>query len=468
MGQPKILLLDDDKNLLRVLSYHVREAGFAVTPLSSPTKALELLGEESFDLVITDLRMPEMDGLEFLGRLRVRDQNLPVIVLTAYGSIDKAVEAVRQGASDFLAKPVEKAELVHAIGRVLQMADLIEQNKRLARAVEAKFEFKGIVGTSKRFREVLEMAAQLATVDTTVLIQGESGTGKELLARAIHFNSTRRNRPFVVVNCGAIPSDLLESELFGHRRGAFTGAVADKKGKFEVADTGSIFLDEIGELPANMQVKLLRVLQQRELDVVGDPHTRSVDVRVLAATNRDLQQMMGEGLFREDLFYRLSVAPLHVPPLRHRREDIPLLLHEILDRVNSRMSRDVRIEDDAIERMQRYDWPGNIRELENLLERLVVFNRSGVIAAGDLPESVRAPRHMIGRIGFELPEDGLPLEDLEREILAAALEKHGWNQSQTARYLAITRNTLIYRMQKYNLRENDGPEAVASDSAQRE
>ena len=467
MGRPKILLLDDDKNLLRVLSYHIREAGFDVSPLSSPSEALEILSTESFDLVVTDFRMPEMDGIEFLRRLRARDHELPVIVLTAYGSIDKAVEAVRQGASDFLSKPIEKAQLLHAIRRVLQMVDLVEENRRLTRAVEEKFEFKGIVGSSKRFREVLEMASQLAAVDTTVLIQGESGTGKELLARAIHFNSDRRNRPFVVVNCGAIPEDLMESELFGHKRGAFTGAVADKKGKFEVADTGSIFLDEIGELPMNMQVKLLRVLQQRELDIVGDPHPHTVDVRVLAATHRDLQKMMKEGLFREDLFYRLSVAPLQVPPLRERREDIPLLLQDILDRLNARMGREVRIEPDVVQRLQRYDWPGNVRELENMLERLVVFNRSGTITTGELPENVRTPKHTIGSVGLELPEEGLSLEDLEKEVLTAALEKHGWNQSRTARYLSITRNTLIYRMQKYNLRENDGPETMASDPAER-
>ena len=461
MRQPRILLLDDDKNLLRVLSYHIRDAGFEVTPLSLPSEALDILSDGTFDLVVTDLRMPEMDGLEFLRRLQAQNRNVPVIVLTAHGSIDKAVEAIREGASDFLSKPIEKAQLVHAIGRVLQMADLIEQNRRLAQAVESKFEFKGIVGSSKRFRETLEMAAQLASVETTVLIQGESGTGKELLARAIHFNSERRNRPFVVVNCGAIPEDLMESELFGYRRGAFTGAVTDKKGKFEAADTGTIFLDEIGELSTKMQVKLLRVLQQRELDIVGDPHPRPVDVRVLAATHRDLQQMMKEELFREDLFYRLSVAPLQIPPLRERREDVPLLLLSILSRLNSKMEREVVIDEEAVRRMQHYDWPGNVRELENMIERLVVFSRTGRIGVRDLPESVRSPRRTISQIGIELPEEGFSLEQLERDVLEAALERHAWNQSRTARYLGITRNTLIYRMQKYNLREDDGPETVA-------
>ena len=338
----RILLVDDDRNLLRVMSYHIAEAGFEVIPLSQPTLALGRLGEEPFDLVITDLRMPEMDGLELLRRIRALDAALPVIVLTAYGSIDKAVEAVKCGASDFLSKPFEKEEILQAIAKALRMADLIEENRRLAQAVQEKFEFQGIQGSSRRFREVLEMAEQLAGVDTTVLIQGESGTGKELLARAVHFNSPRRSRPFVVINCGAIPADLLESELFGHRKGAFTGAVADKKGKFEIADTGSVLLDEIGEIPLAMQVKLLRVLQEREIDVVGDPHPRPVNVRVLAATNRDLQARMEAGEFREDLYYRLKVMEIVLPPLRERLEDLPVLVEHFCTRFNTEFKRPLK------------------------------------------------------------------------------------------------------------------------------
>lgn len=451
MRKAKILLVDDDRNLLRVLDYHLSEAGFEVIPLSSPREALRRL-DEGPDLLVTDLRMPEMDGLELLRRVRGQRPELPVIVLTAYGSIDRAVEAIRNGAADFLSKPFEKEEILHAIHKALQLADLLEENRRLAREVQSKFEFKGIAGKSKSFLEVLSMAEQLAAVETTVLITGESGTGKELLARAIHFNSARKAGPFVVVNCAAIPRDLMESELFGYRKGAFTGALSDRKGKFETAQGGSIFLDEIGDLPFNMQAKLLRVLQEREIDVLGDPKPRAVDVRVLAATNRNLSELMAQGAFREDLYYRLSVAPLHVPPLRDRREDIPLLVHHILTGLISRTGKEVEITPAAVEALQAYDWPGNVRELENHLERLVVFNRSGRIQPEDLPPQIRRPTRVLGKVRIELPEEGFSLEELERDILAAALERHGGNQSKTARYLGISRNTLLYRMQKFQLK----------------
>lgn len=448
---PKILLVDDDRNLLRVLAYHLAEAGFEVISLTSPRAALERL-EEDQDLLITDLRMPEMDGLELLREARLRRPRLPIIVLTAHGTIDRAVEAIRAGASDFLTKPFEKEEILHAVHRALQMAGLIEENRRLSREVQARFRFKGITGSSKAFLEVLSMAEQLAEVETTVLLTGESGTGKELLARAIHFNSNRNSGPFVVVNCAAIPSDLMEAELFGYKKGSFTGALADRKGKFEVANGGSIFLDEIGELPVNMQAKLLRVLQEREVDVLGESQPRAVNVRVLAATNRNLQEMMQQGIFREDLFYRLSVAPIHLPPLRERREDIPLLVHHLLEKLVARTGKEAVISAEAVEALQRYDWPGNVRELENQLERLVVFNRTGIIGIEDLPAELRRPTRVLGKLRLELPESGFSLEELERDILAAALERHGGNQSRAARYLGISRNTLLYRMQKFNLR----------------
>lgn len=449
----KILLVDDDKNLLRVVSYHIEELGFEVTPVDSAELALEAMSEESFDLVITDLRMPGIGGLELLERVRSFDSEIPVIVLTAYGTIDRAVEAVKAGAFDFLSKPFEKAEVEHAIGKALQLAHLLKENRRLARAVEEKFEFKGIVGSSKSFREVISLASQLAQVDTTVLIQGESGTGKELLARAIHFNSRRKSKPFVVINCGAIPADLIESELFGYKKGAFTGAITNKKGKFETADTGTIFLDEVGELPISMQVKLLRVIQEREVDVVGDPHPHPVDVRILAASNRELQGLMESGAFREDLFYRLSVAPLHVPPLRERREDIPILIHHILSKLGQKIDKEVEFDGSVLEILRQYDWPGNVREMENLLERLVVFNRTGRVTASDLPDPLRRPLQSVGKVKLELPDEGFSLEELEREILWLALEKNDWNQTHAAQYLDISRNTLVYRMQKFDIKK---------------
>ncbi|MBI2821915.1 MAG: sigma-54-dependent Fis family transcriptional regulator [Acidobacteria bacterium] len=455
MKRPNILLIDDDRNFLRVLTYHIQEFGFQPLPVSSGSEALQRLAEEKVDLVITDLKMAEMDGLEVLDEIHKRRGELPVVVLTAHGSIDKAVEAIKRGAVDFLTKPFEKEEMRQAIANALKLAHLIEENRNLAQVVRRQFEFEGILGSSKEFREVLEAAEQLAEVDTTVLIQGESGTGKELLARAIHFNSRRRGKPFVVVNCGAIPTDLMESELFGFRKGAFTGAAADKKGKFEVADAGTLLLDEVGELPAHMQVKLLRVLQEQELDVVGDPKPRPVDVRILAASNKDLFVLMQQGAFREDLYYRLSVAPLWLPPLRKRCEDLPLLLAHFLEKFNRKFGREVTFEPAAIEALQQYDWPGNVRELENIVQRSVVFDKDGIVRKDDLPPHFQRPTRAVGKVVLQLPEDGICMEDLERDLLRMALERHHWNQTHAAHYLGISRNTLIYRMQKYEIRPGD-------------
>jgi len=452
MRHPNILLVDDDRNFLRILTYQVQELGFHASAVSSAEKALERLKEERIDLVVTDLKMSGMDGLELMAEIQKRDPKIPVVVLTAYGSIDTAVEAIKGGAFDFLTKPFEKEEMHHTITKALKMAHLIEENRLLSQAVREKFEFEGIIGSSKKFKEVLELAHQLSEVDTTVLIQGESGTGKEILAKAIHFNSARRNKPFGVVNCGAIPETLLESELFGYKKGAFTGAVSDKKGKFEVANSGTVLLDEVGELPLNMQVKLLRVIQEKELDVVGDPRPRLVDVRILAASNKDLAQLISEGLFREDLYYRLSVAPLWMPPLRERREDIPLLLHHFLEKINQRFGKEVRLEPAAVAALQQYHWPGNVRELENIVERLVVFDRQGAVGPEDLPLEFHPSTPSTGKILFQLPQEGFSLEEVECDLLRAALERHDWNQTHAAQFLGMTRNTLIYRMQKHNLR----------------
>jgi DNA-binding NtrC family response regulator len=452
VGRPKILLLDDDKNLLRVLSYHIREAGFDVSPLSSPSEALEILSTESFDLVVTDFRMPEMDGIEFLRRLRARDHELPVIVLTAYGSIDKAVEAVRQGASDFLSKPIEKAQLLHAIRRVLQMVDLVEENRRLTRAVEEKFEFKGIVGSSKRFREVLEMASQLAAVDTTVLIQGESGTGKELLARAIHRDSTRSDKPFVAINCAALPEGLAESELFGHAKGAFTGAVSDSLGHVRSAHGGTLFLDEVGELSLTVQAKLLRFLESGECQGVGQRRSETVDARVLAATNRGLRGLVKEGRFREDLFYRLNVVPLELPPLRERTGDLARLLRGLTEELAMRHRLEPpRYTKDALAALEAYPWPGNVRELRNFCERMLVLFSGRKVEATNLPREIRtldgASRTVPGH--FSLPDSGIDLAELEVTMIRQALDKTRGNRSRAARLLGISRDTLLYRLKKY-------------------
>ncbi len=453
MKHANILLVDDDRNFLRVLAYHIHEFGFRAVPASSGSEALQLIKEQKFDLVVTDLKMPEMDGLELLAQIRKLDSDVPVIVMTAFGSIDKAVAAIKEGAYDFLTKPFEIEEMRLTISNSLKLTSLLEENRRLAQAVQTKF--KGLIGSSKKFKNVLDLAEQLAAVDSTVLIQGESGTGKEILARAIHYNSRRKNQPFVVVNCGAIPLDLIESELFGYKKGAFTGAVADKKGKFEIADSGTVFLDEVGDLPLSMQVKLLRVLQEREIDIVGDPRPYPVNVRILAATNRNLQQLMQDGSFREDLYYRLSVVPLHLPPLRERREDIPLLAHHFLEKLERKFNKEVSLDESVIETLKAHSWPGNVRELENIIERMVVFNKGETLKVEDLPLELRRPGQSYGKMRIQLPEEDFSFEEVERDILTAALEKHRWNQTRTARYLGMTRNTLIYRMQKYGIREED-------------
>ncbi len=378
----RILLVDDDRNFLRVLAYQVAEFGFQVISATGAGEALGHIDGGKIDLVLSDLRMPGMDGLQLLQEVRRRALDIPVILLTAHGSIDKAVDAIKAGAFDFLQKPFEKEELRVSVLNALKMADLVKENRVLAEAVRQKFSFAGVVSASSSFKNVLAQAAHLAQVETTVLIQGESGTGKEVLARAIHYNSSRARKPFVTVNCGALPENLVEAELFGYKKGAFTGAVSDKKGKFESASQGTIFLDEVGELPPAMQVKLLRVLQAREVDVVGDPVPRRVDVRIIAATNRDLQKMLRDGEFRDDLYYRLSVAPLTTPPLRQRPEDVPLLVHHFADRFNEKFGKQVAFSQEAIDHMQRYRWPGNVRELENVVERLIVFNTTGQVAIG--------------------------------------------------------------------------------------
>ncbi len=453
MSSLSVFVIDDDRSFLRVLSYQVQEMGFEVSAFESPVAALERLKSGDADVVITDLVMPEMNGLDLLEEIATIDLAIPVIVLTAHGSINLAVEATRRGAFEFLTKPFEKEQLEQVIRNALNLSNLVRENQRLNQAIQDRFKFDGIIGTSGRFREVLRLAEQLAELDTTVLIQGESGTGKELVARAIHYNSPRRNRPFVVINCGAIPKDLMESELFGYRKGAFTGASTDRKGKFETADSGTVFLDEIGELPLNMQVKLLRVLQQKEIDVVGDPRPRPVDVRIIAATNRNLLEMVQQHDFREDLYYRLSVVPLNLPPLRDRYEDIPLLAHHFLQKYQAKLGKTVQLAPEVMEALQGYEWPGNVRELENVMERMVVFARKPLIGLRDLPAMLRVRSiRSLGDVIIHLPEKGFSLEGLEKDILRSALEMHNWNQTRAAAYLRLTRNTLIYRMHKFGLR----------------
>ena len=452
MERPGILVADDDDSFRRVLEYQLKEAGYGVTAAADGSRALEVFSQNRFDAVLTDLDMPGLSGTDLLKAVKEQSPDTPVIVITAYGTIDSAVDAMKSGAYHYLTKPVNRDVLLHTLEQALKFSGLVSENRNLREAVSAQFTFEGFVGSSTGMRRVIEQARQLARVDTTVLITGESGTGKEILAKAIHFNSPRSGNPFVVINCGAIPDTLLESELFGYRKGAFSGATANKQGKFEAADGGSVFLDEIGDLPAPLQVKVLRVVQENEIDVVGANQPRKVDVRIIAATNRDLRQMMADGQFRQDLYYRLNVAPLHVPPLRERKEDIPLLVQFLAERIRKRMGRTpVKTGNRILRKLEAYSWPGNIRELENTVERLIVFSQQDTARITDLPEEILLPQPASGRAVLRIPPEGVSLAEVDRELVVAALERNQWNQTRAAEFLKISRNVLIYRMQKYRL-----------------
>jgi two-component system NtrC family response regulator len=378
-------------------------------------------------------------------------------MLTAHGTIGAAVEAMKSGAFDYITKPFTREQLRMALGKTLDVAALKRENRRLREVVAERFSFTNMIADSRAMHSVTEIAARVAHTDTTVLLEGESGTGKELLAKAIHFHSARKQGPLVVVNCAAIPENLLESELFGHRRGSFTGAISDKQGKFEAANQGTIFLDEIGDLPSTMQTKLLRVLQNREVDKVGHVRPIKVDIRVIAATNRDLETMVANGDFRDDLYYRLAVVPIRMPPLRERTDDIPRLVDHFLAKYGNGQDRTPSVDPDVYSVFNLHGWPGNIRELENVVQRALVLDRDNVIGLDDLPDRMRDRDPRLARLRMELPDNGLSLEEVERELLLAALVKHGWNQTKAAAYLNISRSALIYRMQKFTL-ERPGPQ----------
>ena len=450
MKRVKILVIDDDESLRRVLEYNLAEEGYAVLTAASGEQGLDLLKKEGADLVVTDVRMAGMDGLQVLERAHKLDPHVQVIILTAFGTIEMAVEAMKAGAFHYISKPFNRDELKLTIRKALQLKELERENVALRQELRVRIGLDHIIADSRPMKAILEMVQRVAPTETTVLILGESGTGKELIARAIHANSPRAGGPFVAVNCAAIPEHLLESELFGHVKGAFTGAIRDRVGRFEAAEGGTIFLDEIGEMRPELQVKILRCLEERTLERVGDNRPIRVDVRILAATNKDLAKAIQAGEFREDLYYRLNVVPLSIPPLRERREDIRPLAQHFLKRLGA--SPRLTIAPDAFRALETYEWPGNVRELENALERAMIFHRGDVITLNDLPETVRAPRSREAvALPVSLPEAGLSLEEVEKELILRALQKHDWNQSRAARYLGITRHTLLYRMEKHSI-----------------
>jgi two-component system NtrC family response regulator len=453
MSRPRILVVDDEENLRRVTQLRLEQVGFEVQTAADAPSALAMLQQFRPELLMTDLRMPGMSGLELLKVVKAEAPEVIVIVFTAFGTIESAVEAMKQGAYDFLIKPVDAETLKLVVGRALEHHSLKREVADLRLAIDRKYGFESITGHSKALLTVLDSAVRAARSEATVLIHGETGTGKELLARAIHFNSPRKDKPFAVINCGAIPKDLLESELFGHTKGSFTGAITDKKGRLEIADGGTVFLDEIGEMPIELQVKLLRALQQREVEKIGAPEPIKVDLRVIAATHRNLEAMVEDGDFREDLYYRLAVIPLRLPPLRERSEDIPELAMQFFQRCKARAGHPNLVLPPALlPYLQAYRWPGNVRELENVIERLVVMCPDEAITLDQLPENLRREKPALDALQLELPADGISLEAVERELIERALRRFDGNQTRAARYLDISRKTLIYRMEKFGLR----------------
>ncbi|NOY44208.1 MAG: sigma-54-dependent Fis family transcriptional regulator [Deltaproteobacteria bacterium] len=448
----RVLVVDDDASLRRILEYNLAQEGYAVATAASGEEALERLEKASFDLVVTDIKMPGMDGMDLLRRIKAESPETQVIVITAFGTIEMAVEAMKAGAAEYITKPFNRDELKLAVRKALRIRNLEAENVRLKQEVRRSEGVDRIVGDSPAMQAVYRLIEKVADSDASVLITGESGTGKELVARAIHRQSRRADRPFVAVNCAAIPRELLESELFGHRKGAFTGAIRDKKGRFEEAAGGTIFLDEIGEMPLDLQPKILRALQEREITPVGSNEVIRVDARVVAATNRDLEAEIEEGRFREDLYYRLAVVPIHMPSLRERPEDVPLLVAHFLKKLAP--GKTIRVTPEALDALQRYPWKGNVRELENTIERLLVLRDSDTIELEDLPEKIRVPDQdpgLAGGFSFTLPPEGISLEEVERAVIEEALRRTGWNQSRAARLLRIPRHILLYRMEKFGI-----------------
>ena len=461
MRYRKILVVDDDESLRRVTQLQLEESGYQVLTAATGEQALALIDEHAPGLVISDLKMPGMSGLDLLRETLAARPETTVILITAFGTVETAVDAIRAGAYDYITKPIDYEQLLLVVNRAMERQQLLEEVRNLRRSLDEKYGFDSIVGRSKALLRVLEIASRVAERDSTVLLRGETGTGKDLLAKAIHQNSRRRKQPFVTINCGAIPKELLESELFGHTKGSFTGAFTPKTGKVEMADGGTLFLDEVGELPLELQVKLLRLIQQGEVEKVGAPQTVTVDVRIIAATNRDLQALIEDGAFREDLYYRLAVIPIELPPLRERAGDIPELVQHLFVKMKQKHGLpNLRLPPHLIPYFSAYRWPGNVRELENIIERLVVLAVGDEISIDDLPEFLRRDRPAPDSIELELPADGISLEAIEKELIAKALKKFDWNQTQAAKFLDISRRTLIYRMEKHGLRREPGEGAA--------
>ena len=441
-----ILIVEDEPKMRRLLEISLGEDGHTVLIAPDAETGLKSFQREAIDLIVTDLKLPGMNGLEFLQEAKRWNASVPVVVMTAYGSVETAVEAMKAGASDYVLKPFSMAEMRLVISKELDVQRVRDENRTLKEALGKRYHYQNIIARSAKMQEVLAIVERVAATNSTVLLGGESGVGKDLIARAIHQNSRRASGPFIKINSTAIPDTLLESELFGYERGAFTGANASKPGKFELADKGTLFLDEIGDVPGPTQVKLLRVLQEREFERLGGTKTLKVDVRLIAATNKDLRAALEQGTFREDLYYRLNVVPIDIPPLRDRKEDIPDLVHHFLLRFNDENGRRVEtITPSALKVLMQYHWPGNVRQLENTIERAVALSYNPVIDVDAIQLDAGGPRHSATASAPILPE-GTTLEQWEDEIIREALRRSNGNKSQAARMLGLSRNALRYRL----------------------
>jgi two-component system NtrC family response regulator len=452
MPADKILIVEDDETLRNVMQLQLKKLGYEAVAAPNAEQAIDILQKSPQNLIITDLNLPGISGLELLKRVRSEYPGTAAIVMTAYGTIQSAVEAMRSGAYDYITKPVEPYDLRALVSRALDHHRLIEEVQVLRSCLDQKYGFENIIGSSGSLMHALDIAARVAPTDATVLILGETGTGKELVAKAIHFQSARRDRPFVTINCAAIPRELLESELFGYMKGAFTGALTHKRGKAEIADGGTMLLDEIGEMPLELQVRVLRLIQEREIEKIGARVTTKVDVRIIAATHRNLDAMVKEGAFREDLYYRLLVVPIELPPLRERQSDIPDLVWHFLEKAKRKHNRsELILRSDLLPYFSNYPWPGNVRQLENTIERMVLLSGSPEITRNDLPDFLKGERPSVLALQGDLPDEGINLDTLEMDLIVRALRKFDGNQTRAARFLNMSRRTLAYRLEKYDI-----------------
>jgi two-component system response regulator PilR (NtrC family) len=447
----KILVVDDEEIIRESLSFVLKKEGYIVEEAENGKTAYDKILESSFDVVITDLEMMGMKGIQLVEEIQKLNIQTSIIIITAYGSLDTAIAALRSGANDYILKPIEFDEILIKIKKLLEIKDLLLENRILKKEIQRAYDYENIVGKSSLIKNIYDMIDTVAETESTVLITGKSGTGKELVARALHFKSKRKNKPFIPVNCGAISENLIESELFGHKRGAFTGAISDKEGFFKAADDGTLFLDEVSELPLNLQVKFLRVLQEREFTPVGSTSPISVNIRFIASTNRDLKQEIKNGKFREDLFYRLNVIEINLPSLKEREEDIPVLADHFLNKYRKELNKSVKgIDNDALRALMNYDWKGEVRELENVIERAVIFSKNDFITLKDLPTVFRPADLVINHFNSGSLEDAV--KSFERDYILRTLENNEFDKEKTAEMLKVGLSTLYRKMKELDIK----------------